>query len=265
MANNTTARNRQDVDSMDVRDRLWDSLNYSYGVKRENSDKSFDQAYSQADRQALSRGMQRSSYNNQTLANIANQKVEAQNAIYNEQIADYENRLYQIERDEEADRQWQASFDEGVRQYDTTMQYNKERAAAQDAQWQKSFDEGVRQFDVGQGNTDRQFAYNYVMAMLQNGQMPSADLLAKAGLSAADAQRMMTQGVVATGSSGSGNRNPNTNGGLDLERVLKNMSLNAPAQNSADLISERYNKKVPQSNNTNTKVFSGGKYLNMTK
>lgn len=198
----TTARNKQDVDNMNARDRTWDSLNYSYGVKREASDKSYDQAYSQADRQLLSRGMQRSSYGAQTLANISKQKIDAQQNIYDQQIADYENRLYQIERDEKSDQQWQMQFDEGVRQFDTNLAYQKERAAVADKQWQTSFDEGVRQFNVGQGNTEQSMAYNYVMAMLQNGQMPSDDLLAQAGISRADAQKLMAQPVVASGGSG---------------------------------------------------------------
>ena len=73
----TMARNRDDVDNMEVRDRLWDSMNYSYGQKREASDRAFAQAYSQAERSALKRGMQRSSYGQQTLANLDKQKVDA--------------------------------------------------------------------------------------------------------------------------------------------------------------------------------------------
>lgn len=152
----TTARTKDDVDNMTVRDRLWDSLSYSYGKKRENSDEQFRRAYSQADRQMLSRGMQRSSYGAQTLANLDKQRVDAQNDIYDSQIADYENRLYQLERDEKADEQWKQQFDEGVRQYNENMGFQRERAAAQDNQWQLSFDyqkgrdaEADRQWQLG--------------------------------------------------------------------------------------------------------------------
>lgn len=113
----TLAKSQSDVDSMTVRDRYWDSLNYSYGQQRAASDQSYDNAISQQDRQALARGMQRSSYNAATQANLQSKKVQAQNDIYASQIADYEKQLYQIERDEVSDAQWQAEFDENVRQF----------------------------------------------------------------------------------------------------------------------------------------------------
>lgn len=52
-----------------------------YDRQREDTAKSYANAYSQADRQALSRGMQRSSFNNQTLANIDTQGAKAQDDI----------------------------------------------------------------------------------------------------------------------------------------------------------------------------------------
>lgn len=236
----TKARTKADVDEMSAQDRVWDSLDYSYGRKRDSSNEEFAKAYSQADRQLLGRGMQRSSYGAQTLANIDKQRIDASNDIWNQQIADYENRLYQIERDEKADQQWQAQFDEGQRQFNENLgfqkeranvqdsqwqqnfDYTKERAGVQDAQWQaqfdfskdqadlqaqqwqKQFDEGVRQFDASQGNQDRSLAYNYVTAMLAQGQMPTDDLLNRAGLSRDDAQRLMAQATAAAGSGGGG-------------------------------------------------------------
>ena len=168
----TMARNRDDVDNMEVRDRLWDSMNFTYGQKREASDKAFAQAYSQAERSALKRGMQRSSYGQQTLANLDKQKVDAQNSIYDAQIADYESRLYQIEQDELAQQQWQANFDFQQAQADRAAeqwqaQYDMQKQAADQSrlqweqnfafqqaqadlaaeQWQKQFDENVRQFN----------------------------------------------------------------------------------------------------------------------
>lgn len=150
----TMARNRDDVDNMEVRDRLWDSMNFTYGQKREASDKAFAQAYSQAERSALKRGMQRSSYGQQTLANLDKQKVDAQNSIYDAQIADYESRLYQIEQDELAQQQWQAQFDLQKQQADQARLQWEQNFAFQQAQadlaaeqWQKQFDENVRQFN----------------------------------------------------------------------------------------------------------------------
>ena len=143
----TTARNKNDVDNMNVRDRLWDSLDYSYGKKREESDKSFAKAYSQAANQQIRNGMQRSSYGAQTLANINKEKIDAQNDIYDQQIADYENRLYQIERDEKADDQWERQFGETQKQNEWTRNYQESRAAAADAQWEKEYAENLRQFN----------------------------------------------------------------------------------------------------------------------
>lgn len=113
----TLASGQSDVDKMTVRDRLWDSMNYTYGQQRRASDQAYANAISQQDRQALSHGMQRSSYNAATQANMRNQQVQAGNNIYAQQIADYEKQLYQIERDQVADQQWQTQFDESVRQF----------------------------------------------------------------------------------------------------------------------------------------------------
>ena len=236
----TTARTKEDVNGMSKADRLWDSLNYSYGKKRESSDEQYDKAYSQADRQALSRGMQRSSYNNQVLGNLSDAKVKAQNDIWDTQIADYENRLGEIEQQEAAQDQWERQFaaeredaawqkeyqqaqaDEAKRQYDTSLAYQKERDTVGDTQWNQQFEanradtawsqqfqqnqadlqkeQWEREFGFNEKTTDQKIAMEYAMSILQNGQMPSDDLLARAGLSAEDAQRMIAQ------SGGSGGR-----------------------------------------------------------
>lgn len=231
----TVARNQTDVNNMSARDRLWDSLNYSYGQKREESDKAYDRAISQQDRQLLSRGMQRSSYGMQTLGNMRQQKVDAQNTIYDQQIADYENRLKDIEDTEWQQAFQQKQFDEGVRQFDTNLAFQKERAAAGDQQWQAEFDEGVRQNNKGS-------AYNYVMSILQGGGSPSDELLAQAGLSRADAELIRQQALAANagssggggggrggsgGSNGSNNSNGSTgNTGLTFGDFMNNLAFN---------------------------------------
>lgn len=149
----TVARNKQDVDSMDKRERLYDSLSYTYGKKGDKISQEFDKARSQADRQALSRGMQRSSYNAQTLANIDRQRIEALDDNESAMIADYENRLSDIEQQEQAADQWERQFGESQRQFNEQMAYNRERANVADTQWGKEYDEKLRQFDT-------QMAYN---------------------------------------------------------------------------------------------------------
>lgn len=152
-----------------------DALQATYDKQREASEKNYRMRYSQADRQMLSRGMQRSSYGAQVLANIDLEGAEAIQDLYDQQGAaegnidaqraqlarqlaaqlsqynageaadvmkrireledqDYERGLanaqnrnqlstqiyqlmYQAERDKVADKQWQAQFDESVRQF----------------------------------------------------------------------------------------------------------------------------------------------------
>lgn len=62
-------------------------LQSSYDKSREASAKQYRQAYSNADRALLNRGMQRSSYAMQTLANVDMQGAEAQQAIWDAQVA----------------------------------------------------------------------------------------------------------------------------------------------------------------------------------
>ena len=195
--NQKQAQTVDDVNAQDARTRLWQSLNYTYGKQREESDKQFAQAYSQADRQALSRGMQRSSYNAQTLANLQQKGIEANNNIYAAQIADYQNRIgdieqkelenerwerefaanredaawnkefqtgqfeYQKTRDTIADQQWQKQYDEQLRQFNENMAYQRERSKVSDAQWQKEYEEKLRQFNEQMAEERRQFDLNY--------------------------------------------------------------------------------------------------------
>lgn len=64
-----------------------EGLTASYDKQREDSAKQYASAYSQADRQMLGRGMQRSSYGAQTLANITQEGAEAQQGINEAQTA----------------------------------------------------------------------------------------------------------------------------------------------------------------------------------
>ena len=64
-----------------------ESLQRTYDKQRQASREEYENAYSQADRQMLSRGMQRSSYNAQILANLTQKGAEAQEAIWDQQVA----------------------------------------------------------------------------------------------------------------------------------------------------------------------------------
>lgn len=156
----TTARNKQDVDKMDRSQRLYDSLNYSYDKKGEKLSKQYDQAKSSADNQLLSRGMQRSSYGMQTLANIDKQKIDALDDNYNTMIADYENRLMDLEQQDIANEQWERQFAEGQRQYDTNLAFQQKEAdrAQQNTVWNQNFQQA--EADRAQANTAWQQGFN---------------------------------------------------------------------------------------------------------
>lgn len=160
----TTARNKQDADNMNVRDRLWDSLNYSYGKKREDSDKSFAKTFSQAVNQGIKTGTQRSSFKEQMLANINKQKLDAQNDIYDQQIADYENRMYQIDRDELEDAWRQKQFDENQRQHNENLAFQKSQADRSQANWEKEFAETLAQNKWNREYAQDEFKYKYGLA-----------------------------------------------------------------------------------------------------
>lgn len=183
----TTAKTKKDVEQMTPNDRLWDSLNNSYGQAREELGRNYDKAYSQADRQALSRGMQRSSYNAQNLANINQQKAKALDQNYQNQIADYENRLTQQEQQDAENERWERQFAETQKQNEWSRNFQQQQADTQNQQWQMNFNAGREdaswnkdfqreQFDANRGDVawnqgmqERQFAANQDQNAWQRG------------------------------------------------------------------------------------------------
>lgn len=149
----------------------------TYDKQRETTAEAFTQAYSQADRQALSRGMQRSSYNNQTLANIDTQGAKAQAEIgeaqtlaeqaiagnitlnetqlaqtiqqlevdYATNVAAYEDALRDKDYDR-ADAQRQRAQDLETALYELGLQ--QQSMAMSQSQWEREFAENQRQFDL---------------------------------------------------------------------------------------------------------------------
>ena len=153
------------------------NLQLNYDLQRQASQREWAARYSQADRQMLSRGMQRSSYAAQVLAGLGMQAAEAQDTIGRQQsaaegnidaqraqlesqlaaqlaqydasqAADVLNRIRALE-DQEYDRgqqQKQNSINLSSQIY--TALYQQDRAAVQDAQWERQFAESQRQFDA---------------------------------------------------------------------------------------------------------------------
>lgn len=153
-----------------------EGLAQTYDMQREKSAKQYRQAYSQADRETLARGMQRSSYAGQTLTNISLEAAEAQQELYNAQAsaenqistqqtllaAQLADQLSQYDANEAADILTRMDELE-AREYDrsTTAANNKNSLTLQiysilneqlkqqveHEQWLAEFNESVRQFD----------------------------------------------------------------------------------------------------------------------
>ena len=152
-AASATAAERDDSWKEDLR------AAYDTSARRqiEESDKAYNQAKANADRQALSRGMQRSSYNNATLANLDSDKVRAQNVIrentdaaYNQAVLNQQNVKDQLDWQKEQAAQsqsnWQAQFD-----------YQQQQDAQSQANWQAQFENTVQQQQQSQANWQAQF------------------------------------------------------------------------------------------------------------
>ena len=203
---NTLAKSQADVDAMSIRDRLWDSSNFTYGQQRLESDRSFDQAMSQLDNQLIGRGMQRSSYGAATSANLANKKIEAQKQIYGAQIADYENRLMQVEQQEEATRQFNAQMaNNWLQQIIAKGGTPSAELLAQAGLSQADYNAMVQQIDAGGGG-------GYSAPAKSSGSGKKTDTTTKPTASDAALQYLL---------------NPTTNGSL------KNVTIAAPKNNAA--------------------------------
>ena len=158
-----------------------DGLQRTYDKQREASQKEYENAYSRADRQQLSRGMQRSSYTAQVLANLTKEGAEAQQELWDAQgaaegnidaqrtqlaaqladqlsqysaseAADVLARIKQLE-DQEYDRgrendQYKNSLSAQIYQF---LYQGEQDKIAQD-RWQKEFDENVRQWNAQYGS-----------------------------------------------------------------------------------------------------------------
>ena len=109
------------INRQDAATRLWQSLKSTYGDAINESNKAYQQNYVNADLQAQSRGMGRSSYNNQTLANINTEKANAANRLNSEMIAAYQQGLNALEQQQQEQANWQAQFDQSNQQFSQQM------------------------------------------------------------------------------------------------------------------------------------------------
>ncbi len=157
-------------------DRQLSDMDDSYGRQMEQAKAQADQTVSAVDRSALSRGMQRSSYNLATLSNarlagdetlrgIGEARTRAEGGIASERALkaqqfarelqqaqiEYENNIL-LNADKLREREYQRAFDATVAQNELMMELAKYKSqlAAQQAEqrrWQIEFDEGVRRYN----------------------------------------------------------------------------------------------------------------------
>lgn len=223
--NQPQALTQEDVNNQDSRTRLWQSLGYSYGNQIKESNKSYDKAISQNDNAMLARGMGRSSYANQTRANLYDDKLNAENNIRSAWIADYQSRIGELEQQEKEEEWRQKEFDYKVSQDEQTQQnwqtqfdYQSERDKISDAfqekQWQAQQDQWREEFDYSKMTNDQKIAFEVISAAAQKGGSVSDDILKRAGISRQDYNAMKKS--ASRGGGGGGKKttdeeNPGTN------------------------------------------------------
>ena len=173
----TQAQNRSDL----ALQQQQANLARSYEKQREASAAQYADAYSQTDRHMLSRGMQRSSYAAQTLANLRQAGVEAQDAIYDQQVsaeadvgaqraqlamqlaeqlgqydaseaADILNRIRELEEQDYALGQDSAQQQNSLAAQIYQMMYQEQRDAVGDQQWQAEFNLASNKSSGGGGS-----------------------------------------------------------------------------------------------------------------
>ena len=164
-----------DIDKMSGAERLYAGLKFGYDQADEELAKQGRKDISTFYRNGLSRGMQRSSYVDQTAANMFNQNSEQRDKKRQEFISELSSAL-------------------------TNQEYQD---------WQKQFQQA--QFDWQKESADRQLAASYVNAILAAGGTPSDDLLARAGLSSADFAAMKASAAASGGGGGGGGTGNGTN------------------------------------------------------
>lgn len=154
----TAARQKQERESLALENQR-SGIQTAYQKQRDESDRSYRQAYSQADRETLRRGMQRSSYAAQRLANVEQEGIRASQNIWDQQRAAEGNLDAQIAQLSGQLADTLAGYDANqaadvLKRYNELQdeEYNRAREAEQYAesirQWQTQFDESVRQFNL---------------------------------------------------------------------------------------------------------------------
>lgn len=163
------AKTKEDVDAQDTRTKLYQSLAFTYGRQMDESDKAYDKEVSRQANAALARGMGRSSYALQTQANLQNQKAEARNKLGEALIADYQNRVTQIDEAEAArefqkserlaQQEWQAGENALARAFQTSEREAQQKYSTGEREAQQKYSTAERlaqqEWQAGQSALER--------------------------------------------------------------------------------------------------------------
>lgn len=179
-------------------------LDTTYAKQREQSEKAYAQAYSQADRNMLAKGMQRSSYGAQVLANLqaegneALQDIADAEAAQRQGLADKQSllaeqlaaQLKQYDANQAADilAYMEELEDEEYERGQAAMQYNNQLAAqiyeylmaeqdreTEASRWQAEFDLALKQYEDGKKKSSGGSYYNNGDTPTNNQTPPVSD------------------------------------------------------------------------------------------
>nr|DAH56771.1 MAG TPA: hypothetical protein [Caudoviricetes sp.] len=248
-------------------DRIMNREKFTYDLNGDALYNQYKQQYQQMGRQAMMDTMGQAAaltggYGNSYANTAGNQAYQAylskvgdivpqlqQQAFerYTQEGSDLNNRLNLVQNLENADYN---------RYRDSVSDWNTERSYANDDYWNQRNQDyqdyinmlnywnqqaqqenqnywSQQQYDTSVSQYERDLAYKQAMAILSGGKLPSADLLAKAGISDADARTLM--GIYGGGgSSGGGSSRKRSGGGSSRTSASSNTS--SSSNNALDKI-----------------------------
>ena len=148
--------------------------------------------------------------------------------------SDMYNRDYEAYRDSVSD--WQTERGYASDEYDAAYSRDYNEYADQLAYWQSMAGAENEQY-INDESQNREYAYQTAMLMLQNGQMPSAELLAAAGISRGDASGLRSAYQKSSGGSGG-------SGGSSGSSGSSNNSGDMEAEDSAEFSAADVAKEI---------------------
>lgn len=151
---------------------------------------------------------------------------------------------------QDAYNEWLASYQMAQDAYNNERNFDLSQYQNQLDYWYNIANQENAQYE-----SDKQYAYQTAMSMLQLGKMPSAEMLAAAGLSAKDAKKMYdsykksSTSSSRTSGSGNGGTNPKpTNSYDDMYKAIQAAVVGNAANNVGNAVSSAAKKKKPSTN-----------------